>query len=148
MPGFKYYCRCGRRDSEKEQPLWDTPNTNRKNCKFCRLKRCQELAGMMGKWVISAGKPPVGGKGVRQIKLRKNNTNSHKEANNKTETSVRSNKYDLASFQETIDEMKLRYSNSFLRNNNKVIINCNLLQHIIGSNLNIKRVTHCALGYF
>ena len=115
MPGFKYFCRCKIKNMGKERPLLDTPDTNRKNCKLCRLKRCQELAGMMGKWVISAAKPPVGSKGVRQIELSKNNTNSQKDANNKTETNVHSNKYDLTSFQEMIDEMKLRYSNSFLR---------------------------------
>ena len=151
IPSFKHYCKCDQNCLEKGQLLCDAYDMRRNRCKFCRLKRCQELAGMMGKWVLSANIPPVENKRMCQIDSSENDTNGKKEAYNKTETTVHSIKYDLSSSQEMIDEMKLRYNNSFLRNNSKVIINKNVLQCTMKNDLlapSLKRLTHCHFYYY
>ena len=57
IPGFQYFCVDGKYCWGKEKLLFGTFEEGRTQCKFCRFRRCRELAGMVDKWVISAYKP-------------------------------------------------------------------------------------------
>ena len=69
--GFTYQCTCQERCCNQTEPVCTISKNRRSACKYCRFTRCETLAGMVQRWVISAYKPRVR---CRQSKHKKLNT--------------------------------------------------------------------------
>ena len=52
-PWLRLVCSCKEECAEKNRVLCSKGVHQRKSCKYCRFERCQSLAGLERKWVIS-----------------------------------------------------------------------------------------------
>ena len=56
--GFAYFCNCEEKCYEQTQHVCSISKLTRNVCKYCRFKRCENLAGMDKRWVLKALKSP------------------------------------------------------------------------------------------
>ena len=89
---------------------------DRNSCKYCRYKRCRDVAGLTQKWVPSAFKDVEDDKRKKEICPRKKDKNNEEATAKEMNTIPLSNKYDLSGTQEMIDNMRLKYKDSFMEN--------------------------------
>ena len=59
IPWLRLVCICKERCADRNQFLCSDGINQRKKCKYCRFEKCQALAGMERKWVISGHIPTV-----------------------------------------------------------------------------------------
>ena len=89
---------------------------DRNICKYCRYKRCRDVAGLVQEWVPSAFKDVEDNKKKKQVCGRKNDTNNEQAATKERHIITLSDRYHLSETQEMIDIMALRYQDSYLEN--------------------------------
>ena len=89
---------------------------DRNSCKYCRYKRCREVAGLVQTWVPSAFKDVEDDKKKKQFCPRKSYSNNELATAKEMNLIPHSNKYDLSGTQQMIDKMRSRYKDSFLEN--------------------------------
>ena len=58
-PWLRLVCTCKEECAERNRVLCSIGVHQRKSCKYCRFERCQSLAGLESKWVISGHIPTV-----------------------------------------------------------------------------------------
>ena len=56
-PWLRLVCSCKEECAQKNKVLCSKGVHQRKSCKYCRFERCQSLAGLERKWVISGHIP-------------------------------------------------------------------------------------------
>ena len=56
-PWLRLVCSCKEECAQKNRLLCSKGVHQRKSCKYCRFERCQSLAGLERKWVISGHLP-------------------------------------------------------------------------------------------
>ena len=56
-PWLRLVCSCKEECAQKNRVLCSKGVHQRKSCKYCRFERCQSLAGLERKWVISGHLP-------------------------------------------------------------------------------------------
>ena len=116
ISGFRYFCKCSEECDKNQKLLCNINEKDRNFCKYCRYKRCRDVAGLVQKWVPSAFKDIEYDKMKKQVFPRKNETDNWQATSEAMNIIPLSNKYDLSGTPEIINNMKLRYKNSFLEN--------------------------------
>jgi len=56
---LRYYCKCAEGCFEKQETVCMISKLTRNRCKYCRYTRCENSAGMVKEWVVSAYIPTV-----------------------------------------------------------------------------------------
>ena len=92
---------------------------------------------MVQKWVPSAFKDIEDDKEKKQVHTRKNDSNNEQAAAKEMKIIPPSNKYELSGTQEMIDDMRLRYKDSFLKN--KMV---NILKNLLAISINLTQTQH------
>lgn len=122
MIGFRYFCKCSEECDRNQKLLCNIKEKDRNFCKYCRYKRCKDVAGLAQKWVPSAFKDIEYDKKKKQFYPRINDSSDSQAKAKEINIIPLSNKYDLSGTQKMIDDMKLKYKDSFLENKMVILI--------------------------